>query len=94
MLGFDEEVKSEIYKMASISLCSNTIGQIAVGLMCQPPKEGDESYPVYIKEKTDILESLKRRADKLSVALNKLEGVRCNSIDGAMYAFPQITLPG
>lgn len=93
LLGFDEEVKAEILKLASISLCPNTIGQITTGLMVNPPKEGDASYSIYIKERDDILKSLKKRADILHNALNKLSGISCNSIDGAMYAFPTITLP-
>ena len=80
-------------KLASISLCSNTVGQITTGLMVNPPQLSDASYEVYMKEKNGILESLKRRANALSGALNKLDGVSCNSIDGAMYAFPTITLP-
>lgn len=55
---------------------------------------GDESYPLYIKEKNEILSSLHRRAELLSHALNNLEGIHCNAIDGALYAFPTIILPG
>ena len=29
----------------------------------------------------------------MTAALNTMEGVSCTSIDGAMYAFPTITLP-
>lgn len=86
-------VRQEIYKLASISLCSNTLGQIATGLMVQPPRPGDESFPLYEQEKNAILESMRRRSKGLSVALNQLPGVSCTSIDGAMYAFPTITLP-
>ena len=39
------------------------------------------------------MESLKRRATKLVAGLNALEGVTCNQPQGAMYAFPSITLP-
>jgi len=39
------------------------------------------------------MDSLKRRAVRLSQQLNELDGVSCNAIDGAMYAFPTITLP-
>lgn len=91
--GIPAEVKQEIYKLASISLCSNTIGQIATGLMVRPPKAGEESFPLYNQEKNAILDSLRRRSTTLSQALNSLEGVSCTSIDGAMYAFPTITLP-
>lgn len=93
LLGLPADVKAEIYKLASISLCSNTIGQIATGIMVQPPKKGETSFKLYNKEKTDILESLNRRAQKLSEALNALPGVSCNTIDGAMYAFPTVKLP-
>eukprot|EP01038_Epipyxis_sp_PR26KG_P006245 gene6245-8603_t len=91
--GFPADVRQEIYKIASIALCSNTIGQITTGLMVQPPKIGDPSYEKYIKERDDILLSMRRRAEMLSAALNQLEGVSCNNIDGAMYAFPTISLP-
>ena len=37
--------------------------------------------------------SLKRRATKLVDGLNAMEGITCNQPQGAMYAFPSITLP-
>jgi alanine transaminase len=92
-LGFNEDTKAVLVKLCSINLCSTTIGQIAMGLMVNPPRPGDESYDTYTAEKNEIMESLKRRASRLTDALNKLEGVTCNAIDGAMYAFPNIRLP-
>eukprot|EP00475_Leptophrys_vorax_P045526 TRINITY_DN9475_c0_g1_i1.p1 TRINITY_DN9475_c0_g1~~TRINITY_DN9475_c0_g1_i1.p1 ORF type:complete len:374 (+),score=90.86 TRINITY_DN9475_c0_g1_i1:626-1747(+) len=93
--GFEESVKMEIYKQASTSLCSSVIGQVMVGLMVNPPKQGEESFEVYNKEKTNIISSLQRRATKLANALNdpSLEGLSCTEVEGAMYAFPQVTLP-
>ncbi len=44
MVNIDPEVAAQIYKSASISLCSNVEGQLMVGLMCNPPKAGDASY--------------------------------------------------
>lgn len=93
MLGFPEDVKQQMVKLASISLCPNVVGQVTTGLMVRPPKESDESYAVWKHEKDSILGSLKRRAEMLTNALNKMEGMSCNHIDGAMYAFPTITLP-
>jgi aspartate/methionine/tyrosine aminotransferase len=61
--------------------------------MVRPPKRGDASYLPYEQEKSAILQSMQRRAAMLSLALNAVEGMRCTSIDGAMYAFPTITLP-
>jgi len=91
--NWDPEVIDELYKTAAINLCSNTIGQLAVGLMVNPPKPGDSSYPLYNTEVSSLKESLCRRAQKISEAFNALEGVSCQQTDGAMYAFPQITLP-
>jgi len=93
LVGFDQPTKDVIYKIASISLCSNVTGQIIVGLNSNPPKAGDPSYPEYEQQKNSIIQSLERRSRKLVNLLNTLEGVSCNSADGAMYAFPKITIP-
>jgi len=92
LTGFHDSVKQQIYKLASIGLCPNLVGQVIVDVMVRPPKPGDESYELYNKEKQEILASLKRRAEWLTSALNKLEGVTCNPAEGAMYSFPRITL--
>jgi aspartate/methionine/tyrosine aminotransferase len=93
LTNIHSEVTAQLYKLASISLCPNVVGQIVMGLVVNPPKEGETSFALYKKERDDIYNSLKRRAQKLIAALNKLEGVSCNQAEGAMYAFPQITLP-
>nr|CAG4716117.1 unnamed protein product [Naegleria fowleri] len=89
----DPAVKEELYKISSVNLCPNADGQIMVDLMVRPPAPGEASYEEYIKERDAILNSLKRRAEKLVKMLNSLEGVSCQPVEGAMYAFPQITLP-
>jgi alanine transaminase len=93
LINFDPDVQAQLVKLVSIGLCSNTLGQIATGLMVAPPKEGDASYAAFRAEKDAIIESMKRRALRLVDGLNALEGVSCNAPQGAMYAFPQITLP-
>jgi alanine transaminase len=93
LCGFDAGVHAELYKLASISLCSNTAGQVTVGLQALPPQPGDASHSLYIQERDAILASLKRRAEKVVAALRKLEGVSCELVEGALYAFPQIRLP-
>ena len=37
-VGFDPDVLAQLYKLASINLCSNLNGQICTALMMQPPK--------------------------------------------------------
>ncbi|KAI8544765.1 hypothetical protein RHMOL_Rhmol08G0320300 [Rhododendron molle] len=91
--GFSPEIREQIYKVASVNLCSNISGQILASLVMSPPKVGDESYESYSAEKDGILSSLSRRAKTLEDAFNSLEGITCNKAEGAMYLFPSIHLP-
>jgi glutamate--glyoxylate aminotransferase len=91
--NFEQEILDEMYKIASINLCPNVPGQVALGLMVNPPRQGDPSYELYIREKNDLIESLKRRAKLITDAFNSLEGVTCQVTEGAMYSFPQVSLP-
>eukprot|EP00747_Dinoflagellata_sp_TGD_P103429 gnl/TRDRNA2_/TRDRNA2_168957_c1_seq1.p1 gnl/TRDRNA2_/TRDRNA2_168957_c1~~gnl/TRDRNA2_/TRDRNA2_168957_c1_seq1.p1 ORF type:complete len:538 (+),score=101.63 gnl/TRDRNA2_/TRDRNA2_168957_c1_seq1:1-1614(+) len=91
--NIESAVKAALYKLASITLCPNTHGQISVGLMVNPPSAGSESYSLYIAERDAILDSLKRRSLKIAGALNALEGISCRTAEGAMYVFPQVQLP-
>lgn len=88
-----EDVAAQILKLQSVSLCANLAGQVATYAMVRPPKPGMPSYPQYAVEKTAILDRLKQRAILLAEGLNRIEGITCNVIAGAMYAFPSITLP-
>lgn len=93
LVGFDDAVRAELYKLVSISLCANVGGQVMMGLQCQPPKEGEPSYPLYASERDGILASLQRRAVTLVKALRGLEGITCEAPEGALYVFPRIRLP-
>merc|ERR1719387_2853221 len=62
-------------------------------MMCNLPKVGDPSYPLFIEQKNKILESLDRRSKKLTAMLNSLPGISAQNSNGAMYSFPSITLP-
>lgn len=91
--NFEAEVKAEMYKLASLSICANTPGQIATGLMVNPPQPDDASYALWQQQRQRVLASLKRRAEQITSTLQRLPGVTCNTIEGAMYAFPQVMLP-
>lgn len=93
MRNVPNDVAEQLLKLQSISLCPNIPGQLVTYLMINPPKEGDESYEVYIKEKTHTLNSLHERANILAEGLNKIEGVSLNIPQGAMYAFVKVELP-
>lgn len=158
VVNFPQGVKDELYKLASINLCPNTSGQIAIAVIMNPPKPGDPSYPLWAEERdailqvgagldcdgcmdcppaclpagrpcvaitsrTDLLlgeplvnpspltrhlpalpphpppypspplQSLKRRAHLVVSTFNSLEGVSCTEVEGALYAFPRLSLP-
>jgi alanine transaminase len=90
--NMDPFVKDQLYKLASISLCSNLPGQLMTAILARPPLAGEPSYALYTQERDAVLGSLGRRAKKVAAALNGLEGVTCNDAEGAMYLFPSITL--
>lgn len=87
------DVAAQILKLQSVSLCSNLAGQVATYAMLRPPKAGTPSHATYAAEKRAILDALKARAKLLADGLNRIDGIRCNEIAGAMYAFPQIRIP-
>lgn len=94
--NFRPDVVAQYNKLRSISLCSNTMGQIMMDLKVRPPTLGTESdatVETYESEYSALLESLKRRADKCFDVLESTKGVSPLKPEGAMYAFPAIELP-
>ena len=87
------EVMSEFVKLQSVALCSNTVGQIVTWLMVSPPPLGGPSRARWEAERREVFETLARRARLVEEGLNAVPGIRCNRVAGAMYAFPQVTLP-
>jgi glutamate--glyoxylate aminotransferase len=90
MLNINPGTVNELYKIASINLCPNTVGQLAIGLMAQEPKPGSESYASFEAEKKTLLASLRRKAHMMTDFFNSLDGISCTFTEGAMYSFPSI----
>ena len=93
ILNLPTELSSQIIKLCSINLCSNVNGQVMTSLMCHAPEASSACYPQFKAEYDAIFQSLKLRAVKLEVELNKIRGITCNPVEGAMYAFPKLVLP-
>lgn len=93
LVGVCPAVQSQMYKLASSGLCSNLDGQIAVDLMLNPPREGDESYPKWAEQRDEIFGGLQRKSAMLHETLNSIPGIHCQPLEGAMYAFPKIEMP-
>ena len=88
LVGFDQEVAAQIYKFVSISLCAPVIGQCLVEMMVNPPKEGEESYPLYREEYDAIFADLHKRATALYEAFKRMEGVECEEPQVSRFQVP------
>jgi len=93
LFNIPDDVTALIYKMASISLCPNTVGQIATDLMVKPVVKGEESYELFMQERQLIYDNLVTKSKMVNDGLNAMPGIKCQNTDGALYAFPQIELP-
>ncbi|KAF7634712.1 Aminotran_1_2 domain-containing protein [Meloidogyne graminicola] len=91
--NFDPQVFVHFKKMISAKLCSTVLGQIAMDCIVDHPQPGDPSFDLWLKEKNEVLSSLNKRAKLVTQSYNKIEGVHCQEVQGAMYAFPKISLP-
>lgn len=88
-----DDVFEQLVKFQSINLCANVLGQMATYMMVTPPKIGDASYDLYMKERTAILDDLREKSIILGNELNNIDGISVNMPEGAMYAFVKIALP-
>ena len=79
-----------LLKQASVSLCSNTVGQAIMYMMVKPPKTGSEPYNTYAEEKNAILRELETKAALIKESFKQMEGMECFGRTGAMYLFPRI----
>ena len=92
LYNIPDDVCDQIYKMYSVSLCPNSVGQLLVDALVKPP-ESPECREIWEKEKGTELSSLKDKALRLQKTLNSLPGIKCQPADGSMYLFPSLELP-
>lgn len=93
LTNINPDVVEQIYKMASVTLCPPVTGQIGVDLLVNPPKPGDASYDQWLVETTTTHDNLASRSKYMCERFNQLDGMSCQPAEGAMYLFPQITMP-
>jgi alanine transaminase len=72
----------QINKLISACLCSTAWGQAVMEAIINPPKEDEPSYELYKKERSEVIERLKQKADLIGQLFNSIEGVRCNAVMG------------
>lgn len=93
-MNVDPAVMDQLYKLASISLCGNTIGQALMASILTPPPINGPSRALFDAEKEGIRSALKRKAKMVTQRLNAMDGISCQPIEGAMYAFPKVQIEG
>ncbi|KAJ8417733.1 hypothetical protein AAFF_G00225760 [Aldrovandia affinis] len=93
VINMDPEVKAQLIKLLSVRLCPPVSGQVAMDIIVNPPLPGEPSYPQFLKEKTAVLSTLAEKAKLTEQILNTVPGIKCNPVQGAMYAFPRISIP-
>lgn len=93
MVNFTPEVQAVFYKLLSARLCSSVLGQITMSCVVNPPKPGEPSYELFERERQKVLTDLKAKAKLVAETFNSIEGIQCNKVAGAMYAFPRLELP-
>uniref|UniRef100_UPI00398E442F alanine aminotransferase 2 n=1 Tax=Pristiophorus japonicus TaxID=55135 RepID=UPI00398E442F len=93
VINMDPEVKAQFEKLLSVRLCPPVPGQVAMDVVVNPPKPGEESYETFTMEKMRVLHKLAEKAKLSEEVLNTIPGMHCNPLQGAMYAFPRIFIP-
>jgi len=93
VINMDADVKAQLVKFTSAKLCPTVTGQAIMDAIVSHPKPGDISYDLYIKERSQVLGDLAKKARMTTEVLNSIDGITCNEVMGAMYAFPQLHLP-
>ncbi|MHC4777182.1 MAG: aminotransferase class I/II-fold pyridoxal phosphate-dependent enzyme [Planctomycetota bacterium] len=88
--GTDLDFVQVIVKLASVSLCSNTAGQLLVYLMVSPPREGTEPHARFAAERESVLKGLFEKATMIREGFEKMDSVECFGRTGAMYLFPRL----
>ncbi|XP_023332769.1 alanine aminotransferase 1 [Eurytemora carolleeae] len=93
IINMDPDVMGMLQKSISAKLCPPILGQACLDLVVHHPQPQDPSYSNWTSEVQKTLNSFAKRAEMVANILNGIEGMRCNVVQGAMYAFPRVMLP-
>ena len=95
MANIDPEVKKYIERLRSIHMCSNTVGQIMIDLMVNPPSYEEceeETVETFVNERGDFLKTLAKRAEIANDYFQKMKNLTCQTIEATFYAFPSLKM--
>lgn len=88
--GSDAHFNNILVKQASVSLCSNTVGQALLYMVVNPPQKGDDSFALFENEKRAVLDSQLEKATMIKEAFKEMDSVECFGRIGALYLFPRL----
>lgn len=92
IVGSLQKFTGMLNKQASVSLCSNTPGQVLTYLMVKPPTKNCKTYQTYLEEKKRALSELHEKAAMVREAFQEMKGVECFGETGALYLFPRLNV--
>ena len=93
VINMDPTVFAMLQKSISAKLCPTVVGQACMDVVVNPPVAGDPSHESFTGQVEQTLASYAERAKLVADTLNTIPGFSCNTVQGAMYAFPQIKFP-
>ncbi|XP_053105581.1 alanine aminotransferase 1 isoform X2 [Hemicordylus capensis] len=93
VINMDPAVQQQLTKLVSVRLCPPVTGQVLLDVVVNRPQPGEPSYDQFCQEKQEVLSALAKKARLTEETFNQSPGIRCNPVQGAMYAFPRIQLP-
>lgn len=79
-----------LFKVSSVNLCSNTIGQALVYLMVNPPDIDSDTFKIFDSERKMILNELYAKAMIVRNSFKQMDGMECHGKIGALYLFPRM----
>ncbi|XP_075703781.1 alanine aminotransferase 2-like [Rhinoderma darwinii] len=92
-VNIDPAVFEVLYILKSFNI-PHVIGGLMLEVILDPPQPGDPSYETFFREKQTLLDNLSEKARSTEEILNQVPGIHCNPIQGALYAFPRVQIPG
>jgi len=90
LAGENRNLTDILNKQASVSLCSNTPGQLLTYLMVSPPDQDSGITSQFMNEKNTILDELSAKAKMVRAAFEDMDGMVCYGETGALYLFPRL----
>merc|ERR1712168_449547 len=93
VINMDPAVFAMLQKSISAKLCPTVVGQACMDVVVNPPVTGDPSHGSFTEQVEKTLASYAERAKLVADTMGTIPGFSCNTVQGAMYAFPQIKFP-